>query len=77
MKYEDNNAKTMQCFNKEYLRENKGNEIDRIRVRLTTVKIFTVGQGLLANKHLPRLSKKVKIYGAETVVNNIHTQRSR
>ena len=43
----------------------------------TTVKIFTVGHGLLPNRHLPRLSTNVKRYGAHTEINNIHTQRSR
>ena len=43
----------------------------------TTVKIFTVGHGLLPNKHLAKLSKNVNRYGAHTDINNIHTQRSR
>jgi len=52
-------------------------ELNKNNEKHTTVKIFTVGQGLLPNKHLPRLSKNVKRYGAHTDINNIHTQRSR
>ena len=44
---------------------------------LTMVKIFTVGHGLLPKRHLPRLSKKVERYGAQTAINSIQTQRSR
>lgn len=43
----------------------------------TIIKIFTVGHGLLPNKHFVKLSKNVNIYGAHTDANNIHTQRSR
>ena len=50
---------------------------EKLKVQHTIVKIFAVGHGLLPNRHLPRLSKNVNMYGAQTAANNIHTQRSR
>lgn len=78
MKDEDGDAETMQSFDEEYLAKTRS----RINLRETdnsehtTVNIFTVGHGLLPNKHLPMLSTNVKAYGAHTEMSSIHTQRS-
>ena len=73
-------TKTMKSFDEENLFIVYKNYISKTSKKTnkkhTIVKIFTVGHGLLPNRHLPRLSKKVNRYGAHTVINNIHTQRS-
>jgi hypothetical protein len=78
VKDEYGNAETMQSFDEEYLLvvRKKINERQQKSDEHTTVNIFTVGHGLLPNKHLPKLSTNVKAYGAHTEISNIQTQRS-